>query len=260
MYWQDVDIDSENTNDLVERVQNLKKIAPYIKWNIKENDHDLGCYTSLEVPESQVSEAEYIIERYENGDDLGDYSWKDQFPITFIKINGERMLNPLILDFYNTAKEFVDLIERFNKCDFENFLNELIVLLPKLYIAGRELEADYTDYPDHSENPIYDQLDFKEFNNFYGIENVFNRKTVIEFNISDIIESMMEDLQWSVNEFDNANSRRIIEISSEWGIRFKGSFGLGRDILRLTNVIHETLCRIKVEKFKGRKSLESRNI
>lgn len=254
--WNIIFCNSSNDEELYLIFEDLNRIAPHINWQIGWRDHDLGPYSVLEVPNDNYDEAENIIERYEAGEDLTTYSYKDKYPNTFINCNGVRKINPCIINFYELAKEFVWMVDDFYNIELEDFINRIIPVLLKLYIAGRELRYDIFDFNPYQEEFSYEELDFGKYNIFFDIEYVYREKVVEEYKIKNIIDSIVDDIKSGVFKFKNAKPNVLAQIANEWGRAFRGTYGFGRGIIKLIKALHEVLELMEEEKY--RKMLELR--
>jgi len=225
--WEHVMCDVSSDKELECVYNDLKVIAPHIKWRISYCDHDLGVYSVLEVPEDFLSEAEYIIKKYEEGYDFTNYTYKNRFPNTFVDNNGTKIINPNIESFYKLAKEFIWTVVDFHEIGLNSFIEKMLILLPKLYSAGLELKFDVYDAYINNEYLSYESLDFGEYDVFFDTEDIFLNEQPEQYRLSEIIDSLMEDFQSGVLKFEGADAETLAAIAYDWYISFSGRFGRG---------------------------------
>ncbi len=225
--WEHVSCNTSSDEELERVFNDLKVIAPHIKWRISYCDHDLGAYSVLEVPEDFLSEAEYIVEKYEEGYDFTNYTYKNRFPNTFIDNNGIKIINPSITAFYKLAKEFIWTVDDFYEMGIHSFINRMLVLLPRLYLAGLELKYDIYDVNICDHNLSYEELDFGQYDVFFDTENIYLNEQVGQYRLTEIIDSLMEDLQSGVLQFEDADVETLAAIAYNWHISFSGHYGRG---------------------------------
>jgi len=225
--WEHVMCDVSSDEELENVFNDLKVIAPHIKWRISYCEHELGDYSVLEVPEEFLPEAEYIIEKYEEGYDFTNYTYKNRFPNTFIDNNGTKRINPNIEAFYKLAKEFMWTVDDFHKIGLYSFIKKMLILLPKLYLAGLELEFDVYDANINNQELSYDSLDFGEYDVFFDIEDIFKNEQPEEYSLTEIIDSLVEDFQSGVFQYEEADVETMAAIAYDWHISFSTRFGGG---------------------------------
>lgn len=252
--WDIIFCNSSDDEELDLIFENLNRIAPHINWQIGWRDHDLGSYSVLEVPSDNYDEAENIIERYEAGEDLSNYSYKDKYPNTFINCNGVRKVNPCINNFYDLANEFVCMVDDFYNIELYDFVNRMIILLLKLYMAGRELKYDYCEGNIYNDQLFYKELNFGKYDTFFDVEYVYGEKVVEEYKLKDILDSILDDIKSGVLNFKKARPDELAQIACNWGITFKSPCRVGRDIIKAIKDLQEVFDLMEEEKF--RKKLE----
>lgn len=146
--WATVQCNGSTNQEVESIIKDLQRLAPNIRWRTSWHDHDYGEYEVIEVPLSKISEAEYIVKKYEEGYDFSQYSYKNRFPNTFVEVSGEKVINPTIIAYYNVAKEFVSVVEDFQEIGLCNFVERMLMILPKLYLTGLNLQSDDYEF-DH---------------------------------------------------------------------------------------------------------------
>lgn len=225
--WEHVMCDVSSDEELERVFNDLKVLVPHIKWRISYCEHELGDYSVFEVPEEFLAEAEYIIEKYEEGYDFTNYTYKNRFPNTFVDNNGTKIINPTIEAFYKIAEEFIWTVADFHEIGLHSFIKRMLILLPKFYLAGLELKFDIYDANISNQEVSYESLDFGEYDVFFDIENIFSNGQPEEYNLTEIIDSLMEDFQSGVLQFEGVDIETMAAIAYNWHISFSTRFGGG---------------------------------
>lgn len=166
MDWFSVSLNSSSNQELDEIVEELKRIAPHIRWRIQRYDYEtldgsLTYYTDLVVPGDQVQEAEEIIELWENGEDLENYSPMDRYGVVYINQDGKRILNPTVKKFQFLVREYNKLLENVRSTDVEEAIRELAKIISTIYAAALDLPKIDTDSDSEEEDFRGDIFDEK---------------------------------------------------------------------------------------------------
>ena len=162
-------------------VKELQHIAPHIRWRIgyvigPYGAQDASMGSAIWVPDSQYNEAEYILKRCEDGDDLTNYSYKDKYPDLYVNIKGEKKLHPDVENFVKLSKEYASLMDTSGHVGIKELLVTLRELLPQLYHAGTRLPkipnaADYYE----NRNDSFD-FDFRQHDWFFCVDNPYGKE------------------------------------------------------------------------------------
>lgn len=143
------DSSDEGTINYRHLLKHLEKIAPHIDWRVEDKgyDYDDGggyCWNAIAVPNEQLHEAEMIIERIEQSEDIMQFSGPEDFAGPIYDERGE--LRQEITEFvasiaslrrYVLSGYLQYLIE--TSRDGEKQIMHLISLLADLYAAGSRL-------------------------------------------------------------------------------------------------------------------------
>jgi hypothetical protein len=229
--WASVLCNGSTNQEVESIIQDLQRLAPHIRWRTSSHDHEYGEYEVIEVPLSKISEAEYIVKKYEEGYDFSQYSYKNRFPNTFVEVSGEKVINPTIVAYYNVAKEFVSAVEDFQEIGLYNFVERMLMILPKLYLAGLNLQSDDYGFDPFQYQVSCKGLDFGSYDIFTDTENVFMNENVDKYSMSEIVESLMADYAERVSEYRDADEEAVAANALNWFVNFS-SHG-GKDIIRL---------------------------
>jgi hypothetical protein len=198
--WEHVSVDTSSDEELEDLFCELERIVPHIKWRISVAEYDgaeITTYKYLEVPDYQYEEAEEIIERMENGEDLENYSPLDKFPGLFIDMNGEKIINPTVTRFQKLISEFGDFIDKPEAENLASALKKFVGILSNIYASAFEL-PDFRMEVDADSSSYHGFI----FEDYIGYKTDFQRQEEITDNciehiyqISDNLNEIYSDLK-----------------------------------------------------------------
>ncbi len=245
--------DDDDDDWYEDMVRYLQQISPHIRWRITVNGSDeYGASPSLWriicVPEDQFQEAEYVFDRFLEGDNLDDYSYTDRFPEIYKKVPGEpSKLRNETARLYELLLQYETLMLCADEIDAESFFKTLNAVLPQIYHLGQLLphvlkgsynETCYCYKHFHSENIL-------PYEKFFCIKDPFSRdKEVESVLLSEILQGIYQEVQPGLEAFSEGHPELIAATVNSWRISFSIGIGVSRDILTALLAIQQIRCKM----------------
>jgi hypothetical protein len=162
-------------------LHHLKKIAPHIDWRVENKgyDYDDGggcCWNAIAVPNEQLHEAERIIDRIEQSDDIMQFSGPEDFAGPIYNERGE--LRQEITKFVASIASLRSYVfsgygeHHVETCqDAEKQIMLLISLLAELYATGSRLAlmentAGLDEYPSQAMPPDFQNIMMERYGRY----------------------------------------------------------------------------------------------
>lgn len=244
--------DTNKPSVLWKAIEYLEEVASHIDWRIQaDGDDNSGIqWDCVVVPNDQLNEAEEIMNRYLDGDDLSNYSPMDQFPEIYMSTDRGRIIHPDIQKFYSLCENLGDMILEGDE-NLLNKLESLLDILPQIYLLGNKLPYISRwfsgDKEYHSERDFYEYEDFLELgenNRFVYINPPFVGGKIEEGYLSEMVASIYFDsFAPAVDDFHSDNLIDVAHAVNNWHLKFK--FSTAADIITVLPIINAILNEIK---------------
>ena len=245
-------------------MRHLNKIAPHIRWRINTEGYDeyttgYWQWETIAVPDDQIRDAEFVIEKIQNANDISQFSDpKDFFPSLYDK------KGTLHSDVTNFTKAISDL-RNFIYEDYSHYwdapefqIKSLIVILANLYASGARLALlkidSYfnDDWLDISDGVIIGRAFTEEMWSKYG--KYLDQEDYDEENSPfALMIDICDELDRGIEEFKSNEPYRVAPAIKYWQFGFKGTVGWGAtniDVLQDLRVLQDRIGLPKYEKLK----------
>ncbi|HPF45162.1 MAG TPA: DUF5063 domain-containing protein [Syntrophomonadaceae bacterium] len=225
-------------------LQQLRRQVPHIHWELgwgEGNISDVVNYTNICVPEFQHQEAEYVISRMENGEDLTDYQPDSRFPILFEKVNGVFMVAKPLTLFAENVKDLIRLLDGGPNDDMSDYLRRISQLLVNIYALQIHLPecTGGTYYQPWLSFSLAHKLE--PFSLYYDVTNPFEVQ-VNTCNLDKTLEEILEVLQTGLVHYemyeDSGNYKYLSMAVSVWKNQYGGEFGWGTAVVNVLKLLH----------------------
>lgn len=225
-------------------LQLLCQQIPHIHWELEFRDGlsgDVDHYANICVPEFQLDEAEYLIGRLENGDDLSDYQPGKRFPILFTRINGDfKVVKPVAL-FAENVRDLIQLLDRQPADDMGAYLRKISQLLLNIYSLQTHLPectggSYYQPWLGFSLTYKFESLPY-----YYEVSNPFDdhlETRCLEKTLEQILEVLQSGLVYYETYQETDNHKYLFLAVSLWKNQYPGVFGWGTAVINALKVLH----------------------
>lgn len=242
--WEELSID-EDEEKLLRLVDRLKKAAPHIRWRVRTEEHELGPYDTLCVPEEQVQEAEFLLKLVRDKKRLRGYWTEWMFPEIY-ECRGNRWgLKPAIRDFIDLAREFTSLVSRIKDSEVSERIAWFSRIMPQILEAAARLPDIASPYWD-TESGFIDRNDWPSFGDaeqYWVLDDPYDPKCVVDKELTENLQELY-DVLWTglykIQEEDGP--REISEVVGYW--RFETE-SMRQDLLGLAAALEAAKERIK---------------
>jgi hypothetical protein len=244
--------DDYETGEYSKIIKSLQEISPSIRWRVTFNGTDrYGARPSqwrvICVPEDQFTEAQYIFDRFLNGDDLSNYCYTDKYPEIYDKLpNKQSKLKENIISLHLLLSEFEETLFDKNRHNSSTLFNDLVSVLPQIYFYANSLpyisdahDLGYQGSMSFDRNLILDQYD-----EFFYVPDPYN-KSIEASLLSGLLLSIYEEIEQGLIAFSTNNPDLISAAVNDWRVGFSIEHGWGRDILIALSAIHQAKRKIR---------------
>ncbi|RLB40409.1 MAG: hypothetical protein DRH12_10105 [Deltaproteobacteria bacterium] len=241
----DPDEENEHTYEYAKAIEYLQEVAPHIKWRITYDGTDSAGASPSQwrvicVPEHQIVEAQYIFDRFLNGDDLTNYSYTDRYPEIYERLtNGESKIKDDILQLFKALEDFQDTLYMAQDMDLQSFLENICIILPRIYIHASLLPyvREAFDLVDQGTVSLNKDIQLDKYNEFLFVHDPYKDETG-EYWLSELLIDIYEEIEGSLLAFQTNNPDEIAAAVNHLRSSFAGEYGWGTDILKALYVAH----------------------
>jgi len=248
----DYEEDDYETGEYAEIIKYIQKVSPGIRWRTTFNGSDrYGAQPSqwrvICVPEDQFTEAQYIFNRFLDGDDLSNCCYANKYSEIYDFLpNKQFKLKDNIKKLHLLFLEFEKILFGENKEAINTLFEDLTSILPQIYFYANSLplisEAPDLGYQGTISNNTNIVLD--PYDDFFYVPNPHNRD-IEKSLLSDLLLSIFEDIEQGLIAFSTETPDYVAAAVEDWRIGFSIEHGWGRDILLILPVIHQVRNRLK---------------
>jgi hypothetical protein len=250
LFWKDIYDEAEEQEDeegeitYDELLCDLPRLAPHIDWRLSWDgtDEPDAIHTDWKVicvPDDQFVEAQYVFNRYIQGDDLTCYNYRDRYPAVY---NGNNLATGVAI-FVQVARE---LTSTYTKLKGKQLLQYLQEMLPRVYLAGRDLSDPLSGIYDDDEL-LEDLKKFRSSLTAYGAEEPDEGLYEINEELPDTIVSIMGPLLEGLELVGTGKPDKAVAAVHDWWFGFKGT-GWALTLLECLQMVHTALGELEKSK------------
>lgn|GEM_PF-5782865 len=242
---EDEDCSDEGTINYRRLLKHLHMIAPHIDWRLEDKGYDYddgggSCWNAIAVPNEQLHEAEIIIERIEQSDDIMQFSRPEDFASPIYDEHGE--LRAEITGFVASTAElrrfvYSGYLQNHSEAgqQAEEKIMHLIRLLADLYASGARLallknDAELDEYPCQSMSPDFQNVMMERYGRYLQSQ---------EINPFEQIAYACECLDSVQELYDEGNPHDVARAVADWQFGFRSGAGWASSVLDALKTLHE---------------------
>lgn len=245
--------DDYEKGEYADIVRYLQRVSPSIRWRTTFDGTDsYGARPSqwrvICVPDDQFSEAQYIFDRFLNGDDLENYCYTDRYSEIYDKLpNRQSKLKDHIITLHALLLEYEETLFK-TELDLASFFQKLDAILPQIYFYANLLPhvsaAPNLGY--QGTMSLDRDLTLSRYDEFFYIPDPYKRE-METFLLSDLLVSIYDDIEQGLRALSTDQPELTAAAVNDWKCGFSTEHGWGRDILISLSAIHQAKSKIKNE-------------
>lgn len=200
-------------------VQRLHRLAPAIKWRILTQEHELGTYQVIVVPEDQVRDAEEILELVLEGKGARALAPYRRYPELYMKKGRKWVINPAILRFRQSVSLYYKAV---SKGDPTGILTALM----KLCCEVHDLPDDHPPENDYVEN-TYSATHIADFGDrdLFRFINPYGNREADEYSLSEDLGGICQIIERGQDLFDSNEPAKMRHGIRHWKWEYRWTWG-----------------------------------